>query len=1533
MEYITPEFSTKIKQVVSQVFSILNDNHKQILNTYLIDIIDIIAVKFNFDPNNKSLYEKQFTQNNSRDIKGLLLILLPYIDDELGNKKKQIASLNDIYTEKKESSIQDINKGEPLYKYSNIQYNRCKRNGTTNASEISFDETHVKHNYELLKDSIQIIAHKLYINWIDVRPLSMLDYQESDLYKITQGNKFNLDDKSYRGLYVGDFYNTFANYLYEEVKKVKWLMYDATDPSLMPYLEYLKLKGLVPDTLLKDISWQETPYKSSFANSWASLRGDTSETAALISKTMTVFFDRWLGNRTKPGYIKLDIKKLDDEDHKIYEISDNKSNISKASLKAEHLYEYMQLSINLFKNTWYGRQLIKDNVITKFTKYPNTTIKNIYNFAKSLTHSKSNFKPYPRQWRALSNSEKSEVITKLNSDTPDWFNISSYLRKIRNIPNDEVNNKNREIYKSIKDNTSNIVFEVLITNGILSQFIPNAAISDNSNYEDDTYQSKTKKIGISLSTSVINKNRSKWNNAFYFMTNTTYEDMPLINFKDGSGAYQSMSYLDQMADHFGFLGSWNTTYAMNWISQISFFHRYLNNRVIYVTGSTGVGKSTQIPKLLMYSLKMIDYKSVGKVVCTQPRITPTTDNATTISKQMGIPILEESSTCPQKKTPSNNYYIQYKYSGGNHIAKINNLSLKIVTDGTLYEELKSSPTLKDNNTNLYDIVIVDEAHEHNKNMDLILTMMKYAAYHNNDTKLIIISATMDEDEPVYRRYYRDINDNKMNPSNTHIEDNLLDRINVDRRIHISPPGESTRFKIEDIYKSGEDADNLVIKIVNESNEGDILYFQPGQAEINRSIENLNKQLPGDTIAVPFYGKLEPSKRKFIEGIATNKSELTIPKSQNYGEDYDEVDIQRVPKGTYKRVVIIATNVAEASITINTLKYVVDTGIQRVMEYDYETGESKLLPTSISESSRIQRRGRIGRVADGTVYYLYKEGSMEKNKTRFNFSVSDVSIDFYALLRNKKNEPEYETPDQSSLYLGQPSQYDYSNNKPPKTYYQTGYDKDTLEDKDGTFWIVHPDELCIIRNIIGTIVEVNKGDTLCDLDYSNNKINSKKIESFWKSLQDKFLIYYDNDQVGKTQYGGQLSALQSELKLPDIRQVISYLYARAYGVGTEVLSTIVMMNGLNGKLNTMFKEFTPPGREYKMHDMENGRSLYGSDYGDTHGISIITNRILNIPQLRVSLRNLDTSYTENSNKDANDIKKINEIQELEDNLKSIIRTNDDYLRSWSDSNYLNYDKVKNFLEFYYKTLKSLNSIDKKKVDLNWFNDRIIPVPKYKAYSSKDPRKITVSFLHGFGLNIMHNISCTDLYMPIKNPSPDNVNKISKTGRSLNTLLNKSSFSEYMPYLYFDDRNGFSIINRVVPDMIQNTVPFSFSPLAYTPERYQLNRNKEAIEHLITSLDICSDTKKTEQLTNTLVPSYLSSLKTIKRDMINNYTPDVYTRLESIDDSHKFKEYLQNQIKDHLEQKRSMQTGGSRTPLTLDKNSITPLVKYIIKRLYK
>ena len=114
---------------------------------------------------------------------------------------------------------------------------------------------------------------------------------------------------------------------------------------------------------------------------------------------------------------------------------------------------------------------------------------------------------------------------------------------------------------------------------------------------------------------------------------------------------------------------------------------------MYVTGATGAGKSSQVPKLLLYGLKMVDFNSSGKVVSTQPRISPTVSNANEIAEQMGVPINSYSKTLDTNiKTFMG--YIQYKTMKNTHLADKFNYYFKEMTDGSLVSELYINPLLK-----------------------------------------------------------------------------------------------------------------------------------------------------------------------------------------------------------------------------------------------------------------------------------------------------------------------------------------------------------------------------------------------------------------------------------------------------------------------------------------------------------------------------------------------------------------------------------------------------------------------------------------------------------------------------------------------------------------------------------------------------------------------------------------------------------------------------------------------------------------------
>ena len=98
---------------------------------------------------------------------------------------------------------------------------------------------------------------------------------------------------------------------------------------------------------------------------------------------------------------------------------------------------------------------------------------------------------------------------------------------------------------------------------------------------------------------------------------------------------------------------------------------------MYVTGSTGQGKSTQVPKLLLYGLEMIDYKKDGRVICTQPRIPPTIGNTEQIASQMGLPIKRYYDTY-QKEIATDNFTLQFKYQGNNHENRNYSLPCEVV---------------------------------------------------------------------------------------------------------------------------------------------------------------------------------------------------------------------------------------------------------------------------------------------------------------------------------------------------------------------------------------------------------------------------------------------------------------------------------------------------------------------------------------------------------------------------------------------------------------------------------------------------------------------------------------------------------------------------------------------------------------------------------------------------------------------------------------------------------------------------------------
>lgn len=1034
-------------ELINSVFPSLNRDDSNLLLDSVVKIINLIHLKFNFGRNSgksDNLLWNQLIQNRLLDLRAILNLVLPFItDNENDDNKHRLKRLRDLYLEKND-------KGQFIY--TNSQYNRCVILPKDNNNDIVLNRPFLKEyfleNLELLMMSIDTISNKLYVNWVDVLPVKMNNFKTMTLYTDTLSKIEKKDNPvtlinyyidPYPGLSYADIYNVMSNHLYHEIKNIKWLIYDIViDNKPITYINYLeRVFNLAP--LWDGKLWSQLTDSESiiFINRWRDFIYSRDTTNNIILHHFFYFFTKYHKASSiliRQGKLLPFLNPEDEEREENVKINAERIRHAKMGLTnvpIDEIYSFLYDQISSFSKTWFYYFIkVRKETYLSTTNDIYITPKNVYNYCKSFTHitMDGRFTELPKHWYSLKTEFIDSILARLldfdeyNDWTRiNWFNINNYIRRTYpNIAEANLPETNYSIHLEIRKNLVDIVFESLIFHGILSDFIPNSSISNNTYIESKINSSdenliikeKQKQIKKEYFTGSDRTNYSDY--AYYFLTGQTYGKLT--------------NYFDLLSSKQG----WMFTYAMNWVSQFNFFHKYLNTRVMYITGSTGVGKSTQVPKLLLYAQKMLDYNSKGKIACTQPRINPTESNTNTISTEMGVPIRTYSKTYG-KNIPTSNYYIQFKHSRTTHAANTDYF-LRMETDGLLFNEIKNYPFLTsvvaDNSAiysndgpvewaktyrsdNIYDIIIVDEAHEHNANMDMILTLVRDSVYVNNSIKLVIISATMEDDEPIYRRYYRTINDNRAYPLSAFIEKNVFDRANVDRRIHISPPGRTTRFKITDHYLSEKESAEITeknfvdagiektVKIINTTSGGNLLLFMSGQADIVKSMTEINSKTPANVIAFGYYRELGEAIEKFVQNIETELSNYT-----RYKEDInlDERDVtRRVPKGTYKRAVIIATNVAEASITIHNLKFVIDTGYAKVNVYDPLENIRKLITMPISQSSSQQRRGRVGRTSSGDFYALYSKEKVANNKTSYKIADSDVTDLLVNLLKSNPKD--------------------------------------------------------------------------------------------------------------------------------------------------------------------------------------------------------------------------------------------------------------------------------------------------------------------------------------------------------------------------------------------------------------------------------------------------------------------------------------------------------------------------------------------------
>lgn len=1102
--------------IIKKYFPNMHDTDIKLIVKYLDYTLEILKYLYGFDDDEFILI---MTQNNNEHIIWLLTYLLPFINN-VYKPHSSLISLKNIYTE--QNINVNIKETEPKYTWSTVQYERIKKDYV----EVEYGETDLRNNYLLLIETLLESRYRLSTNFINIIPFSIDDLRWKNM-KLSTTKKlrkiydntnikelkyYNLNQNTLpsdiisnisNGLYVGAIYNVLNNYLYTNMIKYKWLLYDINynNNNIPIYL------------VLKNIFDQKTSISNIFNICLECVKKKTSYNN-LDSNNIELFI-KILNNSFKKRNVEED--ELDDELLK----TGNVAYIRTDDKYFTQLEIFYTNSIELFESSWYGITLKNMSISQYTTKYNNNSylIKMVYNYCKELMNNKflDKYVKIHNYWESLLDSQKDNFIEKIN--TFEWFDMKSYIENLG------LTKTSQYYYKNIINDIKDIIFETLIYSGTLTCIIPQKEIINEDNY---------RKI---LGGTILKNHNEIYNSAYSPIANIPYGEL------NGGDYFETI--LTKM--------KWILFDAYNFISQIGFIHRFIHTRVCFITGATGAGKSSQIPKLYLYYLKALDYKFNGNVVCTLPRIEPTEDTAFGIGMTLGVPLINDAGLRTDK------FYVQFKHQKDSHVAYKSYNILKCITDGSLVLEInnplmKKIIDLKENSTinkkqiikpeNLYDVIIIDESHEHNANMDLILTFIRNGLNINNSVRLCIMSATIDDDEATYRRYYKNINDNIKYPINININTEKIERKYVDRRFHISSPYRTTLYKIDDIYVPNEKIENIIKKILNESEEGDILIFQPGAAEIKQLCMKLNEQTPPNVIALPFYGELDSYKRNFIKKIGNKENRILI--KMNKTQDFLKTEDITKGQGNYNRFIIIATNVAEASITISTLKYVIESGTQKVKKYDYLKRINSLTILPISETNRLQRKGRVGRVSSGTVYYLYEENKTLGVKMQYKICLEDLTYNIFQYLKtddldmiyinfdpNENKIVKLEDGAIANQYMIDGKIFKYSGDfiyKPFKhKFYTSGYDKNSLIDSKGKFYIIHPNELQYTRNILGKIVK---------------KEDTTKMESFFENLIGYLYITPDYE---KTKFGIHLHDINGKISAIDDYNakktvIFSYLFS-------------------------------------------------------------------------------------------------------------------------------------------------------------------------------------------------------------------------------------------------------------------------------------------------------------------------------------------------------------------------------------------------------
>ncbi|XP_073299865.1 probable pre-mRNA-splicing factor ATP-dependent RNA helicase DEAH2 isoform X1 [Primulina huaijiensis] len=357
-----------------------------------------------------------------------------------------------------------------------------------------------------------------------------------------------------------------------------------------------------------------------------------------------------------------------------------------------------------------------------------------------------------------------------------------------------------------------------------------------------------------------------------------------------------------------------------WHQKDEFLQALKANQALILVGETGSGKTTQIPQFVLEAVEIEtpDKRKKFMVACTQPRRVAAMSVSRRVAEEMDVTIGEEVG-----------YSIRFEDCSSARTV------LKYLTDGMLLREAMTDPLLE-----RYKVIILDEAHERTLATDVLFGLLKEVLKNRPDLKLVVMSATLEAEK--FQGYFSG-----------------APLMKVPGRLH----------PVEIFYTQDPERDYLeaaiktVIQIHTFEGPGDILVFLTGEEEIEDACRKMTKEIAniGDQVGpvkiVPLYSTLPPAMQQKI---------------------FEAAPPPVVEDGPPGRKIVVSTNIAETSLTIDGIVYVIDPGFAKQKVYNPRIRVESLLVSPISKASAHQRSGRAGRTQPGKCFRLYTEKSFNND---------------------------------------------------------------------------------------------------------------------------------------------------------------------------------------------------------------------------------------------------------------------------------------------------------------------------------------------------------------------------------------------------------------------------------------------------------------------------------------------------------------------------------------------------------------------------